>query len=284
MAEKNISSVRIVIREFLSRTRNINESNVWEWFSSFRDTLAYQEFCEQKNEYAEHLLADADNYIALCYVQGIEGAMAKNMEKTELSYKAVYDACCEKYGDEYLAAKAKEKSYLADHPGTETIWTKKYRKFIEGADGAQKAPNKTKALSNGTLETAPSTINQQQSVPPKILNLAYSGEFGNVKLSQEQYNELGMKFGNQQALNRAIDSLSSKLENGEIQPVPKNHYAVLVKWAAYRDDKREEKDEDAERYRYETVSEHNARVLKQSTEFIMNGGLEKLKNGTIGTY
>jgi len=284
VAEKNISSVRIVIREFLSRTRNINESNVWEWFSSFRDTLAYQEFCEQKNEYAEHLLADADNYIALCYVQGIEGAMAKTMEKTELSRKAVHDACCEKYGDEYIAAKAKEKSYLADHPGTETIWTKKYRKFIDGADGAQKAPNKTKALSNGTLETAPSTINQQQPVPPKILNLAYSGEFGNVLLSQEQYNELGMKFGNQQALNRAIDSLSSKLENGEIQPVPKNHYAVLVKWAAYRDDKREEKDEDAERNRYETVSEHNMRVLKKSTEFIMNGGLEKLKNGTIGTF
>lgn len=123
-----------------------------------------------------------------------------------------------------------------------------------------------------------------QPVPPKILNLAYSGEFGNVRLTQEQYGELGLKFGNQLALNRAIDSLSSKLENGEIQPVPKNHYAVLVKWAAYRDDKREEKDEDAERNRYETVSEHNARVLKKSTEFIMNGGLEKLKNGTIETF
>lgn len=117
-----------------------------------------------------------------------------------------------------------------------------------------------------------------------VMNLAYSGEFQNVKLSQEQYGELGLKFGNQQALNRAIDSLSSKLENGEIKPVPKNHYAVLVKWAAYRDDKREEKDEDAERNRYETVSEHNARVLKKSTEFIMNGGLEKLKNGTIETF
>lgn len=284
MAEKNISSVRIVIREFLSKTRNINESNVWEWFSSFRETLAYQEFCEQKNEYAEHLLADADNYIALCYVQGIEGAMAKTMDKTELSYKTVHDACCEKYGDEYLAAKSKEKSYLADHPGTETIWTKKYRKFIDGAESSQKAPNKTKAISNGPIKTAQATINQEQPVPPTILNLAYSGEFCNVILTQEQYGELGLKFGNQQALNRAIDSLSSKLENGEIQPVPKNHYAVLVKWAAYRDDKREEKDEDAERNRYETVSEHNARVLKKSTEFIMNGGLEKLKNGTIETF
>ena len=85
-------------------------------------------------------------------------------------------------------------------------------------------------------------VDVPQPVPPKILNLAYSGEFGNVKLSQGQYNELGIKFGNQQALNRAIDSLSSKLENGEIQPVPKNHFALLVKWAAYRDDKREEKE------------------------------------------
>ena len=276
MAEKNISSVRIVIREFLSKTRNINESNVWEWFSSFRETLAYQEFCEQKNEYAEHLLADADNYIALCYVQGIEGAMAKTMDKTELSYKAVHDACCEMYGDEYLAAKSKEKSYLADHPGTETIWTKKYRKFIDGAEVSQKAPYKAKALP----ETVPATTNQAKPVPPTILNLAYSGEFCNVILTQEQYGELGLKFGNQQALNRAIDSLSSKLENGEIQPVPKNHYAVLVKWAAYRDDKREEKDEDAERNRYETVSQHNMRVLKQANEFVMNGGMEKLKNGT----
>ena len=206
--------------------------------------------------------------------------MAKTMDKTELSYKAVHDACCEKYGDEYLAAKSKEKSYLADHPGTETIWTKKYRKFIDGAEVSQKAPYKAKALP----ETVPATTNQAKPVPPTILNLAYSGEFCNVILTQEQYGELGLKFGNQQALNRAIDSLSSKLENGEIQPVPKNHYAVLVKWAAYRDDKREEKDEDAERNRYETVSEHNARVLKKSTEFIMNGGLEKLKNGTIGTF
>lgn len=85
-------------------------------------------------------------------------------------------------------------------------------------------------------------VDVPQPVPPKILNLAYSGEFGNVRLTQSQYNELGIKFGNQQALNRAIDSLSSKLENGEIQPVPKNHYALLVKWAAYRDDKREEKE------------------------------------------
>ena len=75
-----------------------------------------------------------------------------------------------------------------------------------------------------------------------VMSLAYSGEFQNVKLTQEQYSELGIKFGNMQNLNRAIDSLSCKLENEEIKPVPKNHYAVLLKWASYREDMEEQKE------------------------------------------
>lgn len=102
-----------------------------------------------------------------------------------------------------------------------------------------------------------------------VLNLAYSGEFQNVKLTQEQYNELGIKFGNQQKLNRAIDSLSSKLENDEIKPPPKNHYAVLVKWAAYRDDMDEKEELKAATLpHYETVSEHNRRVLENGRKWI----------------
>ena len=239
MAEKNISSVRIVIREFLSKTRNINESNVWEWFSSFRETLAYQEYSEQKNEYAEHLLADADNYIALCYVQGIEGAMAKTMERTELCYKAVHDACCEKYGDEYIAAKAKEKSYLADHPGTETIWTKKYRKFIDGAEGEKKDQNKTKALPKGSKETDPATTNQAQPVAQKAAvknpDQLVWGQFENVFLTQEQHDDFCVHVGNVNEANKIIDSLSCKLEDGSFNS--SNHYATLMHWSNYRKEK-----------------------------------------------
>ena len=78
-----------------------------------------------------------------------------------------------------------------------------------------------------------------------VLNLAYAGEFGNVRLTQEQYAQLGIKFGNQQKLNRAIDSLSCQIENGEKNP--QNHYAELVKWANYRDDMDERKEEEASR-------------------------------------
>lgn len=76
-----------------------------------------------------------------------------------------------------------------------------------------------------------------------VMSLAYSGEFGNVRLTQEQYAQLGIKFGNQQKLNRAIDSLSCQIENGEKNP--QNHYAELVKWANYRDDMDERKEEEA---------------------------------------
>ena len=237
MAEKNISSVRIVIREFLSKTRNVNESNVWEWFSSFRETLAYQEYSEQKNEYAEHLLADADNYIALCYVQGIEGAMAKTMEKAELSYKAVHDACCEKYGDEYLAAKAKEKSYLADHPGTETIWTKKYRKFIDGADSEQKAANKTKAIPNGPEPPKP-----QPGTPDKP-SLAYSGRGGNVHLTDDEYAMLLQELGNKRKADKLIDSLDYAISEGKTFNAP--HFHVLMHWNDYREEKAAEAAETA---------------------------------------
>ena len=100
-----------------------------------------------------------------------------------------------------------------------------------------------------------------------VLNLAYAGEFGNVRLTQEQYAQLGIKFGNQQKLNRAIDSLSCQIENGEKNPA--NHYAELVKWASYRDDMEEKEELKASSApHYETVSEHNARVLAAGKKWI----------------
>lgn len=100
-----------------------------------------------------------------------------------------------------------------------------------------------------------------------VLNLAYAGEFGNVRLTQEQYAQLGIKFGNQQKLNRAIDSLSCQIENGEKNPA--NHYAELVKWASYRDDMEEKEELRASSApHYETVSEHNARVLAAGKKWI----------------
>lgn len=110
-----------------------------------------------------------------------------------------------------------------------------------------------------------------------VLSMAYSGEFSNVILTQAQYNELGIKFGNQQKLNRAIDSLSCKIENGETNP--RNHYAELVKWAAYRDDMEEAEEVKAAKLpHYETVSEHNARIVQESDAWIHEYCQQQKKN------
>lgn len=113
----------------------------------------------------------------------------------------------------------------------------------------------------GHKATAPST--RIAPAEPEVFNLAYRGEFDNVNLTQDQYNALLQKFGNKIACDRAIDSMSAKLENGELDA--KSHYATLVKWAAYRADKGDERKEATH---YETVSEHNARVSAKADEWI----------------
>lgn len=315
MQEIEITKVQLTIRKFVYKMRELRKDNskAGRWLDKFCDTLVYQDLVDDPDPLAIELIGEARKFSTKKVLTNtrngqIKGARASlrkegndnpSPEQIERRIGELYgmDAVNEERIGE-LAENSDDSQDDCQDDCPEPEQPKE--EMAPSNEETEQAPfydfSPTKGDGPGmTINGVPfkkllssqkrgKPVDVTQPVPPKILNLAYSGEFGNVKLSQEQYNELGMKFGNQQALNRAIDSLSSKLENGEIQPVPKNHYAVLVKWAAYRDDKREEKDEDAERYRYETVSEHNARVLKKSTEFIMNGGLEKLKNGTIGTF
>lgn len=279
MQETEITKVQLTIRKFVYKMRELRKDNskAGRWLDKFCDTLVYQDLVDDPEPLAIELIGEARKFSTKKVLTNTRNGQIKGAR-----------ASLRKEGNENPSPEQIERR-IGELYGMDAVTEERIGEVTESLDDSQddcRETDESRETEQPKEETQKrdKPVDIPQPVPPKILNLAYSGEFGNVKLSQEQYNELGMKFGNQQALNRAIDSLSSKLENGEIQPVPKNHYAVLVKWAAYRDDKREEKDEDAERYRYETVSEHNARVLKQSTEFIMNGGLEKLKNGTIGTF
>ena len=317
MQETEITKVQLTIRKFVYKMRDLRKDNskAGRWIDKFCETLVYQDLVDDPDPLAIELIGEARKFSSKKILTNtrngqIKGARASlrkegndnpSPEQIERRIGELYgtDAVTEERIVEIAESsddsqddfRETDESPETEQPKEETAppdEETEQEPFYDFSPTKKDGPRMTingvpfeKLLSS---QKRGKPVDVPQPVPPKIQNFAYSGEFGNVRLSQGQYNELGIKFGNQQALNRAIDSLSSKLENGEIQPVPKNHYAVLVKWAAYRDDKREEKDEDAERNRYETVSEHNARVLKKSTEFIMNGGLEKLKNGTIGTF
>jgi len=119
----------------------------------------------------------------------------------------------------------------------------------DGEDRKSRTPatiSQDASTSNGEDDSKVPTSCTVSSKDPVVLDLAYSGEFGNVTLTQEQYNSLLQKFGNKTACDRAIDSLSAKLENGELKA--RSHYAVLVKWANYRNDKADERNDDGETY------------------------------------
>ena len=116
--------------------------------------------------------------------------------------------------------------------------------FEDLGSGKPKAQNDLRLAGGHLLPSSSLNSHPARSGAVDVLNLAYAGEFGNVTLTQEQYAQLGIKFGNQQKLNRAIDSLSCQIENGEKNPA--NHYAELVKWASYREDMEEQKIQQSE--------------------------------------
>lgn len=275
MQETEITKVQLTIRKFVYKMRELRKDNskAGRWLDKFCETLVYQDLVDDPDPLAIELIGEARKFSTKKILTNtrngqIKGARASlrkegndnpSPEQIERRIGELYgtDAVTEErigeiaesLDDSQDDCQEPYESHEPEHPKEEMAPSNEepeQEPFYDFSPTKKDGPGMTingvpfeKLLSSQKLGKP---VDVPQPVPPKILNLAYSGEFGNVRLTQSQYNELGIKFGNQQALNRAIDSLSSKLENGEIQPVPKNHYALLVKWAAYRDDKREEKE------------------------------------------
>ena len=183
--------------------------------------LHKEDFCEHFCEMSDkEIVEDIRKSIASFMKQREEGEDfgAKMVHKAKLRIDAVHDVRSD-------AGKQGGRP-RKEEPGAVAIDSSKGKKSAQ--DGSHKAGN------------AIAPIPAAQAEEPVVMNLAYSGEFGNVRLTQQEYSELGIRFGNKRALDRAIDSLSCQIENGEKDP--KSHYAELVKWATYRDDMDEKKE------------------------------------------
>ena len=166
-------------------------------------------------------------------------------------------------------------SQLENRAPSPTIANRSDKKQPVNIGAAAPAPPLGSLACHNREPQAPSP--EASHISGDVLNLAYAGEFGNVRLTQEQYAQLGIKFGNQQKLNRAIASLSCQIENGEKNPA--NHYAELVKWASYRDDMEEKEELRASTApHYDTVSEHNARIVRESDAWIHEYCQQQKKN------
>lgn len=275
MLETEITKVQLNIRKFVFKMRELrkDDSKAGRWLDKFCETLVYQDLVDDPDPLAIELIGEARKFSTKKILTNtrngqIKGARASlrkegndnpSPEQIERRIGELYgmDAVTEErigdvsesLDDSQGDCRETDEGPEPEPPKEEPAPPDEESEQEPFYDFSPKKKDGPGMMINGvpfeellSSKKRDKPVDIPQPVPPKILNLAYSGEFGNVKLSQTQYSDLGLKFGNQQALNRAIDSLSSKLENGEIQPVPKNHYAVLVKWAAYRDDKREEKE------------------------------------------
>lgn len=86
------------------------------------------------------------------------------------------------------------------------------------------------------------------------------GQFENVFLTQEQFNELARNVGNLNKARELVENLSAGLADGSKES--KNHFATLTHWANYRKSKAEEDENSGTRY--ESVTEHNRRVSEKA--------------------
>lgn len=86
------------------------------------------------------------------------------------------------------------------------------------------------------------------------------GQFENVFLTQEQFNELARNVGNLNKARELVENLSAGLADGSKES--KNHFATLTHWANHRKSKAEEDENSGTRY--ESVTEHNRRVSEKA--------------------
>ena len=81
---------------------------------------------------------------------------------------------------------------------------------------------------NGAVAVVAPKVVDEDSHRTAAASLAYSGEFGNVRLTQDQYNDLLQLVGNMNECNRLIDDFSANIADGTTTSA--NHIATLKKW------------------------------------------------------
>ena len=238
MAENEINKVNVLIRRFIFEVDGIldDKDACQKWLVSFAKTLQFQDLYKgEPNEYALFLLREANDF----------NAAQRRKIQVRYARKSLREEGIENPTREQIDAMIEKMASASEYDGENELSDQ--RTGANSSKGLESAKSPASTRSTGGKVASVPPVPKAPS-EPEVLNLAYSGEFGNVQLTQEQYNSLLQKFGNKTACDRAIDSLSAKIENGEISA--KSHYAVLVKWVNYRNDKAEEKggNEDCETF------------------------------------
>lgn len=138
---------------------------------------------------------------------------------------------------------------------------------------------------NGAVAVVAPKVVDEDSHRTAAASLAYSGQNGLVRLSDDEYNVLLQKIGNKRKADKLIDDLDYAIAEGKTFKQP--HLHVLTHWQSYREDKAAEAaemakvnaDARAEAYSkrgYKTAEERQQEELAKINDFCTG-----LRNGTI---
>ena len=88
---------------------------------------------------------------------------------------------------------------------------------------------------NGAVAVVAPKVVDEDSHRTAAASLAYSGQNGLVRLSDDEYNVLLQKIGNKRKADKLIDDLDYAIAEGKKFKQP--HLHVLTHWQSYREDK-----------------------------------------------
>ena len=258
---KKPQNVYLPIDKFQAKVFKKNEGERSEWVTKFALALAE----EAEEPFAKELLnrAQADLYKDI--VRGWRFNARRSLESSGISNptdKQVHEKCIDEFGDEYIEAldllKASSKrirnniSKMEADESTADAPTREDGEFKSGSGNAVNMESATSATISqdastrkGEDDSKTTTSCTVSSKEPVVLNMAYSGEFANVRLTQEQYNDLLQHVGNMNDCKALIDDFSASIADGSTKS--DNHIATLKKWAKARKRFDEEKQSFQER-------------------------------------
>lgn len=198
MAENEINKVCVLIRRFLYEVDGILEDKdaCQKWLVSFAKTLQFQDLCKDPNEYAILLLNEARDF----------NCVQKRKSQMKIVRKALAEDGVKNPSKEQL----------------EQRWLEIFGSEDSGT-GAKDSCKGKKSAQAGSHNTGTALVPASEPL---------WGEFQNVEISQDQFNELAQYVGNVEECKKLINSFSANIADGTV--TSKNHFATLKKWADAR--------------------------------------------------
>lgn len=145
--------------------------------------------------------------------------------------------------EEYEFRKALYTGELSLNKRAEYLWNEAMNIHSVKSENGKKGGRPRKDDNGAVAEVAPKVVDEY-SHRTAAASLAYSGQNGLVRLSDDEYNILLQKIGNKRKADKLIDDLDYALAEGKTFKQP--HLHVLSHWQSYRDDKAEERKADQE--------------------------------------